>query len=209
MANQITEAGNPAKPTGEAGKAMLQYMNEEHSALTVWALDRLRYGEADRILDVGCGGGATLKRLAVRSPQGKLSGIDYSPVSVALSAETNAAEIASGRLEVREASVDALPFPDDTFDKVVTIESFYFWEDPAAGLSEIRRVLKPGGSFLLVTEIYERADFTDEIRENIRKFHMNVPGIPAFERMFANAGFSLTVIHTRDKEYWAAIEGIK
>lgn len=209
MASKITEAGNPAKPTGEAGTKMLKYMNEEHSNLTVWALSRLRFQKADRILDIGCGGGATLKRLAARSPEGKLTGADYSPVSVALSKETNAEEIASGRTEILEASVDDLPFADNTFDKIVTVESFYFWKDPVKGLSEVRRVLKSGGSFLLVTEIYEREDFTEEIKDNIQKFGMNVPGIPEFERLFREAGFSQTIIHTKDHEYWAAIEGVK
>ena len=56
----LTDAGNPAKPTGAAGVDMLKYMNEENSDLTIWALDLLEYGDKDVILDVGCGGGATL-----------------------------------------------------------------------------------------------------------------------------------------------------
>lgn len=209
MAKRITELGNPAKPTGAAGEEMLRYMNEEHSALTDWALDRLTYGKGDHILDVGCGGGATLRRLSKRVPDGKLFGIDYSEISVALSKETNAEELALGKIEIREGSVDALPYAEDSFDKIVTVESFYFWSQPVKGLSEVRRVLKKGGCFLLVTEIYERDDFTDEIKENIAKFQMNVPGIAEFERLFQAAGFSQIILHTKDREFWLAVEGRK
>lgn len=207
--SQITEAGNPAKPTGEAGTAMLQYMNEEHNDLTVWALNRLRYEATDKILDVGCGGGATLRRLRRYVPEGKLVGVDYSSVSVALSKETNADDVVAGKTEIIEASVEALPFADNSFDKIVTVESFYFWPSPQENLREVRRVLKPGGSFLLVTEIYERADFTEEIKENIRKFNMYVPGITELTQLFRNAGFSQIILSTKDREYWAAVEGIK
>ena len=92
----LTDAGNPAKPSGKAGADMLRYMNKEHSDLTIWALDLLDYGNTKCVLDVGCGGGATLRYLNERIPDGHLTGVDYSEVSVSLSKELNADLIANG-----------------------------------------------------------------------------------------------------------------
>ncbi len=205
----VTDAGNPAKPEGAAGEKMLRYMNEEHTPLTLWALDLFDYGKKDRILDIGCGGGMTLKRLSKRIPEGRLFGVDYSGISVALSKETNEKDVASGKTEIKEGTVLSLPYGDGSFDKAVTVESFYFWPEPVKALSEVRRVLKEEGVFLLVSEIYERSDLTGHIRDNIRKYQMNVPGIPEFEELFKAAGFSKTTVHTKDGEFWVAVEGMK
>ena len=59
---QITDSGNPRKPTGDDGQKMLERMNESHYAVTGWALEHWNINESDIILDIGCGGGATLKR---------------------------------------------------------------------------------------------------------------------------------------------------
>ncbi len=206
---KLTDAGNPAKPTGKAGEDMLRYMNEEHSDLTEWAVSLWDYAKDDSILDIGCGGGATLSRLASFVPEGHLTGVDYSDVSVKLSSETTKEHILSGRMAIVKGSVDDLPFEADTFDKAITVESFYFWPEPVKNLSEVLRILKPGGSFMLVSDIYERPDLTPHSRDNIERYHMNVPGIKEFERLFNEAGFSKTDIHTKDGEFWIAVIGIK
>ena len=206
---KLTDAGNPAKPTGKAGADMLRYMNEEHSDLTLWALDLLDYDNKDRVLDVGCGGGATLRLLRERIPDGHLTGVDYSDVSVTLSRELNADLIATGKMEIVAGSVTNLPFENDSFNKIVTVESFYFWPDPVECLREVQRVLIPQGVFLLVSEIYERPDLTPHCRRNISKYNMNVPGIDEFTDLFDSAGFSRTTVHTKDGEFWIAVEGVK
>ena len=204
---KLTDAGNPAKPEGEAGADMLRYMNEVHSDLTLWALDLIDYNNISRILDIGCGGGATLRYLSERVTDCHLTGVDYSDVSVALSKEMNAALISAGQMDIVSGSVAALPFKAASFDRVVTVESFYFWPDTVESLKEVRRVLTPEGIFLLVSEIYERPDLTPHCRENISKYHMNVPGIDGFTSLFHSAGFSDVAIHTKDGEFWIAVEG--
>ena len=64
-----------------------------------WVSD---FGEEDQALDIGCGGGAALKRMSEKIPKGHLTGVDYSPVSVELSRETNAQDIQNGKMEVLE-----------------------------------------------------------------------------------------------------------
>lgn len=207
--NEATRLGNPAKPTGEAGEEMLLRMNESHFAVTGWALGHWPPKADDHILDIGCGGGAALKRLSERVPSGRLFGIDYSPVSVALSKKTNAADVASGKMTIAEGSVSALPFPENSFDKVITVESFYFWQDPENDLREVLRVLKPGGHFLLVADIYGKDGLSERALENIRSYHMNNPTLDEFRSLFEQAGFSETSLHTKNGTDWLCVEGVK
>ncbi len=151
----VTEMGNPGNPAGLAGQDMLLQMNQSNFAVTGWALSFFDYEDTDSVLDIGCGGGVTLQRLSARLPEGHLTGVDHSPVAVAVSRKTNLRDITMGRAEIVEASVAALPFPDSSFDKIITVESFYFWPDPAENLKEVFRVLKPGGTFLLAADIYD------------------------------------------------------
>ncbi len=206
---RITRLGNPKKPRGDEGRQMLERMNESHGDVTMWALHKLEFSRGDNVLDIGCGGGATLKRLSRLVPDGHVTGVDYSPVSVKLSAELNEDEIRSGKTEVIEASVDSLPFNDDVFDKIVTVESFYFWPDPAENLKEVRRVLKTGGSFIIVADVYGRDGLNEETLESIRRYGMLNPTPGEFREMLLNAGFASVKIHTEPGTDWICAEGIK
>lgn len=207
--NEVTRLGNPAKPTGEAGAEMLLRMNESHFAVTGWALGFWELKESDTVLDVGCGGGATLKRLSERITSGRLFGVDYSPVSVELSKKTNAADISSGKMTIAEGSVSTLPFPENSFDKIVTVESFYFWEDPPGDLKEVLRVLKPGGDFLLAADIYGKDGLSARALENIRQYKMRNPSLAEFHALFEGAGFSEISIHTKSGTDWICVRGRK
>ena len=79
---EITISGNPAKPQGEDGATMLKRMNESHSPVTCWALEHWQIAPEEELLDIGCGGGATLKRLGEKITTGNLKGVDYSHVYV-------------------------------------------------------------------------------------------------------------------------------
>ena len=205
----ITDLGNPAKPQGAEGKMMLSRMNDDHFDVTTWALSFFSFKEDDNVLDIGCGGGRTLNRMAANIISGHLTGVDYSKVSVEMSSETNAEIIAAGKMEIIEASVENLPFDNDSFDKIITVESFYFWPNPQENLKEVRRVLKDGGKFLLVADIYDCEDLNDRQRENIKKYNLYNPSLNTFETLMKNAGFSNVIIHTKENTTWVCAEGIK
>ncbi len=205
----ITKLGNPKKPEGDAGRVMLGRMNESHASLTAWAISLLELGGGDCVLDVGCGGGAALYRMAELVTAGRLVGVDYSPVSVSLSRETNAKEIAEGKTEIIEASVEDLPFADGTFDKVISVESFYFWPRPTDDLSEVCRVMKKGGRFALAADVYTHEGMSKESRESIEKYALFAPTTDEFAEMFARAGFSCTEIHTEENTDRIVVVGIK
>jgi len=147
------------KPRGWLGKRVVRAMNLGHAGMTDWALQQIATPKDAAILDVGCGGGRTVSRLATMAPEGRIVGIDYSPTSVAVSRETNADAIKSGRVRIEHGSVAALPFADCTFDLVTAVETHYYWPDLPANLREVRRVLKPGGTFALIAETYRGGPF--------------------------------------------------
>ena len=210
MSNEIksvTELGNPRKPQGEAGFEMLSSMNEHHSDVTDWALGFLELNDDNSVLDIGCGGGATLSKIAGMTKSGHIMGIDYSDVSVRMSKDTNAEMISTGRMEIIEASVESLPLDDNSFDRIITVESFYFWPDPEANLCEVRRVLRTGGQFLLVADIYDTPDLSAEERANIERYELQNPTPEEFQRLFQAAGFREIAIHTQPGTHWICVEG--
>ncbi|MGB9067813.1 MAG: class I SAM-dependent methyltransferase [Candidatus Acidiferrales bacterium] len=146
------------KPTGLFGRLTLWRMNKSHSRLTDWGLRHTTVELRFTALDVGCGGGRTISKLAAMAAQGKVHGIDHSEESVAASRRYNAQAIRAGRVEIHQADVGKLSFPDNTFDLVTGVETHFWWPDIAAGLREIRRVLKPGGTLILIAEVYKGAN---------------------------------------------------
>ncbi len=135
---EITAKGRPNKPEGEAGAQMLARMNDSHGPLTQWALSHLAFKVDDCVLDVGCGGGACLHRMAEQVTSGHLTGVDYSDVSVAQATAHNQETVDAGRMDIVAGSVSALPFEADQFDKIVTVESYYFWPALETDVQEVR-----------------------------------------------------------------------
>jgi ubiquinone/menaquinone biosynthesis C-methylase UbiE len=142
------------KPSGWMGRRIVRDMNLRHSTMTDWGLQQLTVLKSAAILDVGCGGGRTVRKLAALAPEGIVIGLDYSAASLAVSRETNSKEIEAGRVQIGQGSVVALPFPDRTFDIVTAVETHYYWPDLPANVREMLRVLKPGGTFALIAETY-------------------------------------------------------
>jgi SAM-dependent methyltransferase len=101
-----------SKPDGWLGRVNLWSMNRRHSKVTEWGLTHVAIQKGDTTLDVGCGGGMTVARLAAVATEGKTYGIDYSETSVAASRRVNRASIAAGRVDVQLGSVSHVPFPD-------------------------------------------------------------------------------------------------
>jgi len=144
-----------SKPDGWLGRLNLWSMNRRHSKLTEWGLTHVSIHSRDTVLDVGCGGGMTVARLAAVATDGKTFGIDYSETSVAASRKLNQASIAADRVDVRLGSVSHVPFPDQMFDLVTAVETHYYWPDLNADMREVLRVLKRGGTLVMIAEAYK------------------------------------------------------
>src|SRR5215469_67466 len=146
------------KPTGWLGRLVVRNMNARHSGVTDWGLARISVEKHFQILDIGCGGGRTVSKLAAVATDGKVYGIDYSADSIEVANKTNRKWIEMGRVDIREGSVSQLPFATDIFDLVVAVETHFWWPDLPGDFRESLRVLKPGGTFTIVAEVYRGAE---------------------------------------------------
>jgi ubiquinone/menaquinone biosynthesis C-methylase UbiE len=130
---------------GLLGRLIAFIMARETWHQNLRAMDALGIDEADHVLDIGCGHGRSLMELAARAPRGRIVGVDPSELMVEIAAQKSRPLIEADRVDVILSSVEALPFPDDTFDKAQCVHVLYFWKDIETSLREIARVLKPGG----------------------------------------------------------------
>lgn len=198
-----TMKGNPRKPEGMAGERMLERMNDSHYELTGWGLSFIPIDEMDDVLDIGCGGGMTLRRISERT-KGRLCGIDYSPESVKKSRE-----MVGDRARISHCSVEDMPYDDDSFDRIVTVESFYFWPDHKNNLKEVRRVLKSGGVFQIIADVYDNGKLDDKTISHVKECRLFNPTADEFKELLKEAGFRDVKIHTKMDSTWICAEGKK
>jgi len=193
---------NCACPQGRMGRAMLKFMNLCHAPLTNWGLDLVDIQDGWTMLDIGCGGGATLKRLLKRSRNAQVYGIDISEESVVKARQINA-DVLDKQVFVQQGTAEKLPYEEGKFDLVTAVETVYFWPNLPNCMQEVRRVLKPGGHFVIMVEVVD----TDSKWTNV------VEGMTAYtpeqlKTLLDDAGFTQTEIH-RKKPSYATILGVK
>jgi len=197
------------RPTGSQGRAVAALMNIEHEALTTWGLTFVDIAKDAVILDVGCGGGKTINRLAHIADQGKVFGIDYSADMVKYSKEVNKDLVKEKRIEILESSVNKLSFPDDFFDLVTAIETYYFWPSLPDAFVEIKRVMKPEGTFLMVNEVVKDGIYDIEHAEMIKNAHLRLFTLEEIKDMLERAGFIDIEIFVKANSGWNAIRAKK
>ena len=199
------------KPTGWLGRFVVRNMNSRHSKVTDWGLSNVAVRPQDVILDVGCGGGRTIHKLAAVATDGKVFGLDFADASLAVARKLNARQIEQGRVEIHEGSVLNLPFQADTFDLVTAVETHFWWTDLPAGILEIRRVLKPGGTLLIIAEIYKgaQAKMTRLVEKYAPRTGIKVLSPDEHRALFSNGGYSDVQINTEPHKGWICAKGKK
>ncbi|UJX40039.1 class I SAM-dependent methyltransferase [Desulfovibrio sp. JY] len=201
--------GQCRRPSGLLGEYVGRRMNRYHYPLTSWGLDHVLIGKDNFILDVGCGGGRTVGRLAKVASDGLVVGIDVSDKSLDLSRRVNRKAMRHGHVAIRKASVMELPFPADTFHLATAVETHYFWPDITKGMAEILRVLRPGGSFLLIAEIYRCDRYDARNRKWLELTPMAYLDTTEFHDCLAAAGFDGIGVYEHTEEGWVCCVGRK
>jgi ubiquinone/menaquinone biosynthesis C-methylase UbiE len=184
-------------------------MNRHHSGVTDWGLQQLMIGDRDTILDVGCGGGRTVQKLAAAAAHGVVRGIDYSSESVAAAKRLNRELIEQKRVTIEEASVLALPFADVTFDLITAVETHFWWGDIDAGMRELFRVLRPGGHAAIIAEFYNGGRHARYAERLERYTTMASLDVEQHRALFTNAGFVDVRVVEEAKKGWICVVGAK
>lgn len=134
------------RPTGPFGRlVMTRLLDRGNRDLIEATLERLDLPGASSYLDVGFGGGRALERVARLAPEAALWGSDFSADVIAQGQRRLAKLISAGRLNLLLADVGDMPLRDGLVARISTMNTIYFWSDPARAAAELLRVLAPGG----------------------------------------------------------------
>ena len=195
---------NPANPDQGNGRTMLERMNNSHQYLRDQFFPMIPWKDEMTMLDVGCGGGETVRQMLGMSRDSIVYGIDYSETAVEYSRENNKDQLNS-RVFIEQADVASLPFDSDKFNIVTAMETTYFWPDVPAGMKEIHRVLKDKGVFAIILEAVTPGLHQDWDRSY---GEINIWTVEELTKMLKYAGFSSVSAH-RGTEDSALILGYK
>lgn len=186
---------NTAYPKGFWGRMILRGMNQFHATLAEWAMRLVEWNPEWTVLDIGCGGGANIARLLELCPKGTIHGIDISEESVAFARRRNKRWLKK-RCFIGQGNVLRLPYNDAQFDAVTAFETVYFWQNLSVTFTEVRRVLRPGGMFLICCEASnpENDTWTSRIE------NMTVYSPEELKKLLVIAGFIDISLYQQEKE---------
>ncbi|MBQ7154380.1 MAG: class I SAM-dependent methyltransferase [Synergistaceae bacterium] len=194
---------NARKPSGTLGKIMIAGMNIFHSPVAAWGLSHVDISEPSEIAELGCGGGKNIRDLLTKYPAAKVTGLDYSPLSIAKAIAYNREAIASGKCELVEGDVSAMTFEDGRFDLATAFETIYFWPGLERCFAEVRRILKEGGHFVIVSESDGQDKTSLWFKQYIDGMNMYTP--PEIEYALKSAGFTNIKTEHHPKHSWIVI----
>ncbi|MGI8835069.1 MAG: class I SAM-dependent methyltransferase [Pyrinomonadaceae bacterium] len=159
-------------------------MERGHRPVGEQAIRLLEIPDDGRVLDVGCGNGWATRLMAQDAAHGRVVGIDISDEMVDLSRETEVLP----NVEFREASAERLPFAENEFTHAFSMESLYYYGDILRALQEIWRVLKPGGRFACVVDLYKENRPSHQWIPDL-KVPVHLLSIDEYRSQFEAAGF--------------------
>lgn len=187
-----SQCGNPR---GIMGNIMTWSMNRVNRVLYEGIVNELDISDESCLLDIGFGNGY-LEKMIMKKGKCHITGIDISEDMVRKAIENNQKYVDAGAVIFQLGDCCNLDFPDSSFDAGTTINTIYFWEDTIKGLSEINRVLKPGGVFYNVVLPKEKLDKFFYTKNGFKKFELE-----EYVRFGKAAGFEKTETKTLGNKY--------
>jgi ubiquinone/menaquinone biosynthesis C-methylase UbiE len=171
-------------PEGEIGRAVGDYMSQHNANVSAAAWARLGLQPGAHVLEVGFGNGKLIPALLALQPDLAYTGIEISATMLADATAFNRALVEGRRIELKLASVDAIPFPAAAFDRAVSVNTLYFWPDPERALGELHRVLRADGVLVLAGITPEAAATLPIVQHGFRIYDRK-----RLEEMHRRAGF--------------------
>ncbi|MBN1125668.1 MAG: class I SAM-dependent methyltransferase [Sedimentisphaerales bacterium] len=194
------------KPSGRFGRFLAKGMNLGHSGLTKWGLGFIDIASDIDVLDIGCGGGRTVERLAGIATDGKVIGIDYSSDAVVVARKKNRMLINEGRVEILQEAVSSMRFSDGVFGLATAFESHYFWPDFRNDLKEVHRVTKENGQLLIVGAAYKNKKYDRRNQRIVDAIGMTYLSIEEFREVLEGVGYSEFDALEETNKGWFAVK---
>ena len=137
------------KPEGDDGAKVGELMNEGNRTINQDTMAHLNITAGNHVLEVGMGNGHFVGEVITAADNVRYVGCDYSSIMVTEAEKRNAAYVKEGKARFTVGNAESLPFEDDTFDLLFSINTIYFWDNPEAVAKEFGRVLRPGARMVL------------------------------------------------------------
>lgn len=193
-------AGQLRYPQGEDGRTVALAMAAGNAFMIDLTLARLRIGENDTVLEIGFGGGKHIPNIAGSMKNGLFSGVDMSQTMVDMAEEENEDLIREGKVKLSLGEVSSLPYEDEFFDKIFTVNTVYFWPQPEKDINEIYRVLKREGVFAMGLR---SKDAISELP--VTKYGYTLYNPQDLEKLLKDAGFVRISFVQKDDEVGDAV----
>ena len=161
-------------------------MEQHHLDITLKTLRRMDVQAGDRVLDLGCGSGWATRLLAkIAGDSGRVVGLDVSGEMVKQAREASANV---QNIEFVRGSAEQIPWQDAFFDKVLSVESFYYYADQDRALDELSRVMRPGGRLFILINLYRDNEYSLQW-VHLLKVPVHVRSAAEYAEMFRMHGF--------------------
>lgn len=160
----------------------------------IWAVDILAVHPADRILEIGCGTGAAAALVCEQIDSGCLVAIDQSATAIRRAEQRNRHSVHTGKVQFLTTALSNAQLVDNCFDKVFAVNVNVFWQQPAAELLVVRRVLAAGGRLLLCFQPPTSAkthDIANRVVERLEQHNFTVRGV-VFRPMYSASAVCIT-----------------
>jgi SAM-dependent methyltransferase len=167
-----------------AGKG--ESMEKGHGPVGAQAIEGMRVPTDARVLDVGCGSGWASRLLAGFAIKGRVTGIDISDEMIRVARESSQSFL---NVDFEIAGAEQLPFSDRKFTHAFSMESLYYYRDIPKALAEIYRVLKPGGVFVAIVDLYWENKATHQWIDTL-KVPVELLSTDEYRGLFLDAGFT-------------------
>jgi SAM-dependent methyltransferase len=166
-----------------AGKG--ESMERGHGPVGQQAIELMRVPGDARVLDVGCGSGWATRLLAGSAIRGRVTGIDISDEMIRVARESS---LLFPNADFQVASAEQLPFADGEFSHAFSMESLYYYRNISQALKEIHRVIRGGGLFVAVVDLYWENEATHQWIDTL-KVPVELLSVEDYRSLFSDAGF--------------------
>jgi ubiquinone/menaquinone biosynthesis C-methylase UbiE len=150
------------KPQGFLGRIAGKLMESKGTEKNEWTISLLDIQKDDKVLEIGYGPGVAIELLSKEVPNGYIVGIDHSDVMLKQAQKRNLAAIKEGQVDLKLADVADLPSFGIAFDKVLSVNTIFFWEKPLEIFENIRDVMKPGAVIAITVQPFKGTDETSK-----------------------------------------------
>lgn len=171
-------------PSGIFGRLLMKLLNKGNATMNDFTFQQLDLQSKDTVLEIGFGGGYLLEKIINSQIPSRIAGIDPQIDVIEMASKKFSPAINKGHLELKEAIGESLPYEHNTFTKICTVNTIYFWSNPQKVLEECERLLQPQGKLIIC---YNSPEFLAQTKLTQHGFTTYQP--QDLESLMVSAGF--------------------